>query len=100
MLIDDLSHMVCFMSQTVDINFYVPNHQGFVWYATVVLPASGFGYAWRGDGGRFGGLKGGADGLRVELRKFGDAVFGDAIIYRSLFFVCCPSRSLKLQSRA
>ena len=48
-----------------------------------------------GDGGRFGGLKGGADGLRVELR-----IFGDAIIYRSLFLVCCPSRSLKLQSRA
>ena len=53
-----------------------------------------------GDGGRFGGLKGGADGLRVELRIFGDAVFGDAIIYRSLFLVCCPSRSPKLQSRA
>ena len=46
-----------------------------------------------GDGGRFWGLKGGADGLRMELRKI-----GDAIIYRSLFFVCCPSRSLKLQS--
>ena len=27
-----------------------------------------------GDGGRFGGVKGGADGLRVELRIFGDAV--------------------------
>ena len=53
-----------------------------------------------GDGGRFGGLKGGADGLRVELRIFGGAVLGDAIIYRSLFLVCCPSRSLKLQSRA
>ena len=38
-----------------------------------------------GDGGRFGGLKGGADGLRVELRIFGAAVFGDAIIYRSVY---------------
>ena len=35
------------------------------------------------DGGRFGDLKGGADGLRVELRIFGDASFRDAIIYRS-----------------
>ena len=32
-----------------------------------------------GDGGRFGGLKGEADGLRVDLRVFGDCVLGDAI---------------------
>ena len=78
MLIDDLLHMVCFMSQTVDI--YVTNHKALFDMIPLLCRHWGSDMRGGGDGGHFCGLKGGPDGLRVELRLFiivGDAVLSD-----------------------